>query len=59
LAIGFDAASISIGYFMPNLGIIALKFFPGLPLGSSRKNLTFSVHISLDAFTIRFIRLKN
>jgi len=30
----------------PNLGIIALKFFQGLPLGSLRKNLTISISIS-------------
>jgi hypothetical protein len=50
-AIGFDVTSISIWYFEPNLGIIALKFFQGLPLGSFKKNLTFSIVISFCLVT--------
>ena len=40
---GFEVVSISISYFSPNLGIMALKCFHGLPLGSFRKNLTFNM----------------
>ena len=38
---------MSMGYFAPKLGIIFLKFFHGLPFGSLRKNLTFSMATSL------------
>ena len=42
-ALGLDMVSISTSYFSPSLGIIFLKCFHGLPLGSLRKNLTFSM----------------
>jgi hypothetical protein len=46
-AMGFDVTSISISlYFPPNLGIISRKFFHGFPLGSFKKNLTFTIFSS-------------
>jgi hypothetical protein len=42
-AIGFDMVSNSTSYFAPSPGIISLKCFHGLPLGSLRKNLIFSM----------------
>ena len=38
---------MSIGYLVPKLGIICLKFFQGLSFGSLRKNLTLSIIASL------------
>lgn len=38
-----ETISISISYFFPNLGIISLKWFQVLPLGSFRKNVTLSM----------------
>ena len=42
-AIGLDMVSISMSYFSPSLGIISLKCFHGLPLGSFIKNIIFSM----------------
>ena len=43
---GFEVISISTGYFSPNLGIICLKCFHGLPFGSLRKKRTLSMIFS-------------
>jgi hypothetical protein len=47
--LGLDMVSISNSYFWPNLGIISLKCFHGLPFGSFIKNLTFSMFLSFLA----------
>jgi hypothetical protein len=48
-ALGLDMVSISTWYLWPSLGIISLKCFHGLPLGSFIKNLTFNMFFSFLA----------
>jgi hypothetical protein len=53
-SLGLDMVSILISYFSPSPGIIFLKCFHGLPLGSLKKNRNVSMFISIY-FLVSFV----